>query len=274
MKKIVLLSVFLIFQLQNSTIASQNQMSLAPKDPPQVINIYNNLNQHGSNQQSQTNSNIHTIQTTIVTHISNTVQQIITTIKTNVPKYRASLISYLQKNKKKVICSCILLSYITLFIYCSFMNTFLSNKTTWHCWKNELSFESFLQENNHDLFEQLLITIQQQYFNQNDPMNHLRPLIVFYNDITQEMNIIKRFLRIGSFLHNFYLISLFPISKKQIKKAKEKIKKLEALQKLFITQMAKHNLQSMKEIKKGYSNVVNPLPPITKTLPIFVPPRP
>lgn len=284
MKKVVFLCVFLL-QIHKTTTASQpqsstykqNEMHVAPKDPPQVINIYNNLNQHGTNQQSQTSTNINNLHATISSYISSNFNYIITNIKTHGKKYKDSLMSYIIKNKKKVAISCVVFCYASLFLYCSLIGRFLSNPATWHTWKKEVLIEDFAQ-NNEQLFEELLLVIAQKYFNQYDPLNHVRPLVIFYNDITKEINTLTRFLKTTHFLSNFYIISILPISKKQLKKVKEKIKKLEALQKFFIVHMAKHNIKpislNQELTRKLALNIINPLPPIIKTLPYFVPPRP
>lgn len=284
MKKVVFLCVFLL-HIHKTTTASQNsipsskqnEMHLAPKDPPQVINIYNNLNQHGTNQQSQTSSNINNLHATVSSYISNNFNYIITNIKTQGKKYKDSIISYIRKNKKKVAISCALFCYAVLFLYCSLITRFLSNKMKWHAWKKEVLVEDFLQ-NNEQFFEELLLVIEQKYFNQYDPLNHVRPLVIFYNDITKEINTLKRFLKITHFLSNFYITTILPVSKKQLKKAKEKIKRLEALQKFFIIHMARHNIKpislNQELTRKLVRTTINPLPPTTETLPYFVPLRP
>lgn len=243
----------------SQTQAKTNQQAQTPQDqyiqpqqqPTIIINNYQNNDatqtQANSNTNwnhqanSNANENVHTNTISLTNQIKQSILKFLNFAKKEAPRHQAFALSFFQKHKNLIfigLCGC---SYGLLFFYLLTLSNFLSDKEKWHSWKQETSIEDLALCNANELAHTLCITIQQKYFNPQDPANYMKPFARFYNDILTEMQTIDRYLQIASFINSLQLSSFFPVTKKRIKRAAEKKRKLEFIQKLLITHMATQN---------------------------------
>lgn len=244
--------LLLIFALccVNYAVAN-NGTAVQSNTPPQQMPIHLTINNYQNNDTKQTQANANTNQSTQAnsnsnsTSFTNQIKQsmlkFLNFAKKEVPRHQEMALGFFRQHKQMVLLGLVGCTYGLLFAYLFTLNTFLADNEKWHGWKNEHSLEDLALGNSSELAHTLLITIQQKYFNPRDPANNQKPLVRFYNDILVEMNKIDRYLQIGTVIHNFQLSYFFPVTKKRLKKAQQKRRKLEFMQRLLITHMATQN---------------------------------
>jgi len=229
-------------QINNTQQPGQQQPPL-PQQPYFVINLSqtNSNNNDQANSQTSTNNNVHTNQTSFVNQIKQSILKFLSFAKKEAPKQQEIALSFFQQHRTMVLLGVLACSYGLLFAYINTLSNFLADKEGWHNWKREMSIEEIVMHNQTDLAQTLCVTIQQKYFNPQKPGNSMKAFTRFYKDIEKEMQKIDRYIQVGKFINTCQLSYFFQINKKRIKRAVEKKKRLEIMQKILITYMSTQN---------------------------------
>jgi len=236
----------------NNETAPQNSTQSQQQLPIHLtINNYQNNDTKQAQNNANTNANTHTnvnsnsnataTAVSLTNQLKQTILKLLNFAKKEGAHQQQIALSFLQQHKQIVLFCLLGCTYGLLFAYLFTLHTFLSDNEKWHGWKREHSLEDLVMCDTNELAHALLVAIQQKYFNPRDPVNTQKPFVRFYNDILIEVHKIDRYLQIGNIIHRFQLSYFFPVTKKRLKRASEKRKKLGFMQKLLITHMATQN---------------------------------
>ncbi len=185
---------------------------------------------------------------TIITSISNKIEITVTTIQTWISQKKDdsfellhALINYVSNHKFFLGCCTLSAIYTYLFIYTLKTKYFLHNKTCWHNWKKELSFEQLCTLPAADISYTLLHHVQSRYMNHQNPTDHVTPLAQFMNAIEAEMKKLTQYIFIGKWLTRLKLSIVLPINQSSILVSQQKLQRLHFIKHLFVESIASQN---------------------------------
>lgn len=136
--------------------------------------------------------------------------------------------------------SCTLFAYLYQRIIS--INSYLQ-KQPWSSWKEYLDPERLYPR--PELEKELILTIQRQHVNIQNPTDSLSPLITFLNYIEQEISMIKEYLALHKWLNRLYVARFFPFNKKEIARGPQRLTRLASIKQLFFSWVAQQNFISV-----------------------------
>src|SRR4030095_15203362 len=119
---------------------------------------------------------------------------------------------------------------------------YFSNSTAWSRWKQECTFEDLCAISQKDLARELLLTIGQRYYNEQNPTDLAHPLIEFLNDINTEIKKIKRYISIANIVKRLHLIKIFPTNEPKIGYAHKRLERVLFIKHIFLSWLSEYNL--------------------------------
>lgn len=250
-----LLFIFFLFFLSHASVNTgenvklQTQVYEIPEflpiqKPVLVINNYQNndqkLNNTNTSSSNPTQNNSNDNRASLTNQIKQSVLNFLNFAKKEIPKKEVAL-SFFEKHKTMVLLGIVGCVYSVLFLYMYALSNFLADKEGWHNWRRELSFQELAMSDPDELTHALVLAIRQEYFTVQDLTNSKKSFSRFCKDVVIEIEKINRYIQIGGIIEMCQLSYFFPVNKKRLKRAVEKRKKLEFMQKLLITHMMAQN---------------------------------
>jgi hypothetical protein len=163
-----------------------------------------------------------------------------------------SLSQWIGVNKQRIVVSIIIGLYALLCYLAHNANQYIKSDTHWFAWKRNSSLSNLLNENQQDLQEQLMVSIQARYLQPSNPTNFIDPIIHFIGDINHELTTLRRYHSLISLLNDFYISRIMLVKSDLAMAIQEKIDRVVYIKKVFDCWIGQHNMQQLY-IKKESS---------------------
>jgi hypothetical protein len=147
-------------------------------------------------------------------------------------------------------CGVTLTAYLTLYYKFKKALWLLEDENAWCNWKGDVPLEDLFNLSRYELAEELLKKIQTKYLNAKNPTDHIAPLNVFLESYGNEIKTFQKHFKLVKWIKRFRLTRIFPVSRQNMEKMKNKIQRLSYLKTVFFSWMTEYKTSRCKIIKK------------------------
>jgi|GEM_PF-5657040 hypothetical protein len=113
-------------------------------------------------------------------------------------------------------------------------------KKQWCNWKEEVATKDLAAADN--LATELIMDIQRRYTTTKNAHDFIEPLQIFLNDIEEEKTTLTWYLAMSSFMHKICIGKIFGINDLSLKKATDRLQRVDIIKKIFIGWTAEYKL--------------------------------
>lgn len=159
----------------------------------------------------------------------------------------SNLINWIQNNKKKATFYSLSIIYLLIEAKLFYLVYLLNHPNLWSNWNENKTLEELYQIPQTRFSKTLLSDIQQQYTVLNNPTDFVTPLTKFMHDIDFELKMLNQYLYITSLLETCYVKKLFWFDKKLLKKAPDRVKRLNYIKHTFLGWLADYKLNQTQK---------------------------
>jgi len=213
--------------------------------PPIVINNYTNCSPSTNMVSSNQNQSDVQMNNAMSAHVSASMSaymvQAQQMVHEGLPQRIGSLQALLWEYRYRVTGGCIVVAYVLLCYHFYKALQYLSHKTVWSSWRNDLSMEELLAQDITALGKSLIIAIQMRYANSQNPTDFIAPLVAFNIQIQQEIDYLRAYWRLYMVCKNWRLVKIVPFSIDRLDALKEHIERAIYVQTVFKTWTANYN---------------------------------
>lgn len=124
----------------------------------------------------------------------------------------------------------------------------IQQSTTWAHWKQNCSFECLCTTSQKDLTHELLLNINERYYNADKPTDFAHPLMMFIHAIETEIKTCKRYLNIAQTIKKLRLMAIFPTNDAKITKITQLLGRALFIKHLFLSWLAEYNISNNQKI--------------------------
>lgn len=136
--------------------------------------------------------------------------------------------------------SCVV-GYVALLGFILYEHKKLQDFGSWACWNRTVSCSNLEHYSVEQIEQELIFDIQKRYFNHNDPMNCVSPLILFWNDLEREIWALEWYLALWPLCSHRPFAWALPINKSFKNSAKKAQQRAYVVKKLFLAWIAERN---------------------------------
>lgn len=137
----------------------------------------------------------------------------------------------------------VLSSWIGTNVFCLYSEYRLLNGLCWARFKETVSLEQLKQQDQQELGNELLLTIQRTYASEHYLNDFFTPLLNFFNDLKTEIKMLERFIKVRHYIKRLRMERLFPPQEKALDRAEDALERARYLQELFIQWMTEYKIQ-------------------------------
>jgi hypothetical protein len=116
--------------------------------------------------------------------------------------------------------------------------------TVWGQWKAHLALLTLAQVPQDELIAELLMDIQRAYINPDNPTDALYPITTFTDALQAEWDAITNYIWWHTWCSRLYIARWLPFDKKLLENAPEQLQRLEFIQTMFRSWIARQNFIS------------------------------
>jgi hypothetical protein len=124
---------------------------------------------------------------------------------------------------------------------------YLQNKTLWARWKPECSFECLCTMPQKKLTQELLTTINERYYNKNNPTDFAHPLTMFIITIDGEIKTCKRYISTAQTIKRLHLTAIFPTNDNKLDEVNKLLERALFIKHIFLSWLSDYNIASSKK---------------------------
>lgn len=132
--------------------------------------------------------------------------------------------------------------YLFLFYEVIKGNNYLERQDSWALWKQHIPLSQLLEIPQEDLSNELILEIQRRYTSREKPTDFISSLITFMRDIEKEIELVKYFINLESWLRSFRIARLFPINSRRFSQASDRLNRLTYIKNTFLTWAAYYKM--------------------------------
>lgn len=149
---------------------------------------------------------------------------------------------FITLNKKKLWCGLVATCYCCVCATAIRGNLYVKKPELWCAWKSSLSFEQLLAIPHTELTKELVHEIQRRYLEPEMIEDFFEPLVLFMNDVSQEMNNLTYYRNLATWTKRLHMSWIIPINWQRYNKITTHIQRLLFIKNLFLTWAAEYKM--------------------------------
>ena len=205
-----------------------SKLTKAIKNKPQPINIVNTSSSQNTSNQS---SNI----VNEVRNTNNIFISIVTGLQERAKAGYDSLKSIISNNRKKIFFGSVAFVYLLTNYKLFSLSRSLGNTSCWSFWRSDKSLEQLFEVSQKELAKDLVLDIQKRYTNPANPIDFVRPLVYFTQDLEKEKGRLTIYCEICKIVKKLYIEKIFCINTNLLNSCDDRLKKVAFLNGLFLS---------------------------------------